>query len=536
MTFDRRHHWAIPAAVVVLCLLPFAAKAFAVDDPLFLWVASRITDHPFDPYGFKINWTLTEQPISEISKNPPTVSYGIAAATFLVGWSEIALHLVFLIPAVLVAVGTYLLAQRTCERPVTATLAAVLTPVFLICATGVTCDVPMLALWLFAVVLWHDGLDSGDRRRLVASAVLVSACALTKYFGMALIPLLGAYALARRRPVKSWLPYLAIPAVPLAAYQAWTASTYGRGLLLDAAAHATNWRANESIPLLDRGLVGLTFTGGCVLTALTFAPALWSRTSLVLGAAAAAIGGAIVGAHATTVVAESRTGIGIQASVLLAGGLSLLALAVDDVRRRRDPVSILLAAWVLGVFVFAGFVNWTINGRSILPVLPAAGILIARRLEHRGIAMRDWRTVVPLALAAIVALWVTHADAALAGAQRTAALKMKAAARGRTMWFEGHWGYQYYMQFQGGTALDIKTMAAQPGDVVCLAYNNTQIVGLPKTITGPTEHFELTVHPWVSTMRADVGAGFYASVFGPLPYAFGRIPAERYSLIEVKAR
>jgi hypothetical protein len=37
-------------------------------------------------------------------------------------------------------------------------------------------------------------------------------------------------------------------------------------------------------------------------------------------------------------------------------------------------------------------------------------------------------------------------------------------------------------------------------------------------------------------MRGDVGAGFYASVFGPLPYAFGRIPAERYSVIEVKAR
>ena len=128
MTLDRRYHWAIPAAAVVLCLLPFAAKAFAIDDPLFLWVASRITDHPFDPYGFKINWTLTEQPISEISKNPPTVSYGIAAASRLVGWSEIALHLVFLIPAVLVAVGTYLLAQRTCERPVVATCAAVLTP------------------------------------------------------------------------------------------------------------------------------------------------------------------------------------------------------------------------------------------------------------------------------------------------------------------------------------------------------------------------------------------------------------------------
>jgi 4-amino-4-deoxy-L-arabinose transferase-like glycosyltransferase len=525
------------AGATALCLLPFVGKAFHIDDPLFVWVARHIVEHPLDPYGFSVNWTLTQQPISEITKNPPLGSYLIAAASRVVGWSEIALHLVFLVPALLAVLGTYELARRTCARPVVAALAALLTPAFLVCSTGVTCDTLMLALWVWSIVLWHDGLERKDAVRLAAAMALVAACALTKYFGMALIPLLSAYAIARRDPVRRWAVYLAIPAVPLAAYQAWTSATYGRGLLLDAAAYATNWRAGESISLLDRGLVGLVFAGGCALTALTFAPVVWSKTALAVGAAAAIAGGTLVGLHASTVLADAKTAIGIQACFFLAGGVAVLALAVDDLRRHRDPASLLLALWVAGVFVFACFVNWTINGRSILPMVPAVGILLARRLERlENVRRSRVRIAVPLAAAALVSIWVTFADFSMAEAQRTAATMIRAEAHGRPLWFEGHWGFQYYMQEAGGRSLDVKAMEVLPGDVVALAYNNTRVVGLPKPLTGPTEHFDIRQGAWAATIRQDVGAGFYASVFGPLPYAFGSIPPERYSLIEVKSR
>ena len=32
---------------------------------------------------------------------------------------------------------------------------------------------------------------------------------------------------------------------------------------------------------------------------------------------------------------------------------------------------------------------------------------------------------------------------------------------------------------------------------------------------------------WVTTINKDVGAGFYASVLAPLPFAFGNVPPER---------
>ena len=66
----------------------------------------------------------------------------------------------------------------------------------------------------------------------------------------------------------------------------------------------------------------------------------------------------------------------------MAGGLSVLAMALVDWWKRRTPESLLLALWVLGTFVFAAFLNWTINARSVLPLIPASGILIARRLDE----------------------------------------------------------------------------------------------------------------------------------------------------------
>ena len=70
------------------------------------------------------------------------------------------------------------------------------------------------------------------------------------------------------------------------------------------------------------------------------------------------------------------------------GGISVLALAFADVFRRRDAYSWLLLLWVFGTFLFTAFFNWTVNGRSLLPLAPAVGILIARRLGQNDLSNR----------------------------------------------------------------------------------------------------------------------------------------------------
>jgi len=46
----------ILVSVTIISLVPFASKAFNIDEPLFIWVAKHIQSRPLDFYGFKINW------------------------------------------------------------------------------------------------------------------------------------------------------------------------------------------------------------------------------------------------------------------------------------------------------------------------------------------------------------------------------------------------------------------------------------------------------------------------------------------------
>ena len=73
-------HYIVLAAAVIACLVPFSGKAFNVDDTLFIYVARQITQHPLDPYGFKVNWFLDAVPMAYETKNPPLAAYYIAAA------------------------------------------------------------------------------------------------------------------------------------------------------------------------------------------------------------------------------------------------------------------------------------------------------------------------------------------------------------------------------------------------------------------------------------------------------------------------
>jgi 4-amino-4-deoxy-L-arabinose transferase-like glycosyltransferase len=537
LTSPRRQLIVLTAATVV-CLAPFAGKAFHIDDPLFVWTARQIVENPLDPYGFTVNWSLAEQPMHEVTKNPPLAAYYIALAASWIGWSEVAIHLAFLLPAVGVVLGVWQLARRLSGQPLTAGLIALASPVFLLSATSVMSDTAMLALWVWAVVLWIDGLEADCGWRLALAALLAGVGAITKYFGVSLIPLLLAYGLIRRRKLGSWALHLLIPVAILGGYQAWTHALYGRGLLFGAGAFAADWRSRHPVPLLERGFVGLVFTGGCVLPGLLLAPALWTRKTLawVAGVAAAMAG---MGYWVLpSGLAGSEIALAIQAGLFAAGGLIVVALAVDDYRTRRSADSVLLGLWVLGTFFFTTAINWTVNGRSILPLLPAAAVLLARRIDAGPRPRRNLAIALALGLSAVVSLVVTGGDVAVANAQRAAVDRIvrEKADDDVTVWFQGHWGFQYYMEREGGRAADLLTARPRDGDLMVLPQNNTRVVGILPEAVASREWVEIEVPALASTMHKKRGAGFYSSGYGPLPFTFGPAPKERYEVCRLGSR
>ncbi|HZL44249.1 MAG TPA: glycosyltransferase family 39 protein [Verrucomicrobiae bacterium] len=543
------------ALAVLAALCPFLSKPLNGDDPLFVWTARHIQQHPANPFGFDVNWYDTTSPMWEVTKNPPLASYYLALAGSLLGWTEPALHGALLIPALAAILGTHRLARRFTKRPLLAAAATLATPVFVVTSTTLMCDTLMLAFWVWAAVLWVEGLDANSSRQLIGSALLVALAALTKYFAIGLIPLLAAYSwipdkqrlMPKRKAAFSGL-LLLIPVAIVSAYEWATRAHYGMGLLSEAAHYALTTRV-LGVAGLSNGLMTLDFTGACLATASFLALLLW-RNRPLMGISAAVlivIGVLFAGNRMLKPYDELSSPGAVQFQIIAwaIGGSGILALAILDVWRNRDSGAWFLALWILGTFAFAGFFNWIVNARSILPMAPAVGILMARQLERgrqptdRAWSFRNWglgnwagKSVWLCVIASAgLSLWTARSDFLFAKASREIAGQAwnKYARSEHTLWFEGHWGFQYYMEKFGGNARAVVAQhsAPRPGDYLAIPLNNSNIAMPNTNFWHPSEILSLPGPRWLATTSKEVGAGFQASVWGPLPFGFGPVPPER---------
>ena len=90
-----------------------------------------------------------------------------------------------LLPTVLTVIGTWFLARQFSVPAIHAALLTLFTPVFLVSATTVMTDVPMLACWVWALGLWMYGFKCGRQWPLIAAALCAAMAPLTKYYGSA---------------------------------------------------------------------------------------------------------------------------------------------------------------------------------------------------------------------------------------------------------------------------------------------------------------------------------------------------------------
>ena len=489
--------------------------------------------------GFPVNWHGTVTPMAAVMKNPPLVSYYLALVGWFLGWSEFALHTALLLPAVGVVLGTYALARPLTKRPGEAALAAAFTPVLLVSSTTVMSDVLMLCGWVWSLHAWIRGVKERAPLLLALAVTGATATALTKYFGIALLPLFALYGILRDRQAWRWAPWLLVPVAALVAYQVGTDHLYGRGLLLDASSYAAAVRTRTQWDAVPKLLTGLAFTGGCLATALWYMPALWPRRALVgwaLAALATTLALAAVGhlgIHTLRDATGVRWGAVAQVAVAIVVGVSVLLLAVLDLAQERSPEAGLLAAWTAGTLTFAVGLNWSVNARALLPLAPAFGILLARRLDRRealGVLSSAWTLRWALVPAAALALAVAWSDQQLAFTSRTAAndLAVRFGGRPGTVWFQGHWGFQYYAERLGFRALDFRHPAVQVGELIIKPDGITNPIELPQGTVMPTLELSFDGPSALGTMNLPLGAGFYSDVWGPLPFTFGAVPPERY--------
>lgn len=531
--------------ITTMLLLPFVNKAFHADDPLFIWVARQIQSHPFDPFGFGVNWYYHNEAVFRVTKNPPLTSYFIALIGSLLGWKEMMIHIAFMFPAIAVVLGTFFIARKLCAKPLLAGLFSLITPVFLISSTTVMCDIMMLAFWVWAVFFWIEGIEKDKYFALCLAAVLMSLCALTKYYGIALIILLPVYALVKKRRIGLWALYLALPVAALCLYQWATKALYGTGLLSSAASFASANQMKMDFELISKILIGLSFTGGCFAVIIFYIPFLWPRRSMIFGTAGFVIFILImlcadkIGNYPLRINHKINWPMLLQFSVFVFIGVNLLALAIKDLKESgMSAESVLLFCWISGTLIFASFINWSVNARSVLPMAPAAGVILSRALNRcRRYRYNNIFLFLPLVPAAVIAVMITRVDYVLANSARNAAdiIYSRYGENLKRVWFEGHFGFQYYMEQKAFRLPPNPRARIAPGEILVIPENNMNLFYMPPDVRlALKESIELPVCRWASTTNGCVWAGFYWADF-PLPFAAGDCPNERYNVIEIES-
>jgi 4-amino-4-deoxy-L-arabinose transferase-like glycosyltransferase len=554
-------------ALGLLLLLPFINKPFHSDDPFFLWPAIGILKHPANFYSGSINWEGREQHFSDFCQNPPLTSYAIAAAASLVGFSERVLHLSFLVFNLSTIVGVYLLAQHFgCRRPALAVVLMLLAPAVLVSMTSIMCEPVFLCFWTWSVLLWVWG-SSGRRPWLLPLAGgAIAAAILSKYLCVCLLPLLVAHAILRpattRRTRLVQFLSLLIPIAALAAYESYSVHLYGHGLFTAAMRFGAQIHEAVKIPTPLAALDTLAFLGGgffsvalisffavrprirwmCALAIpiIALLAAQYVRPPRGWAGAPPLPGGAnVIDASDPSAPISAGRWYYIEYGVLGAAGLFVLAacaqLLLSRLRATRDDANdawrdeLFLLLWVGGIIVFAAFINWSINARTLMPMAPALCILVARMID--GLTKRAMRIAqLSLTAAAVLAITVTAADYRVAAACRDAADQVMTYFPPRpdqTIWFAGHSGWQYYMQQHGARPLVQYSTDVRPGDIV--VYPVHHFGASPgghgfqyiRTFTIP--------HPgYVATMQTDLGAEFYCSFGQGLPFIIGPVQQEAF--------
>ncbi len=586
--------------LTLVLLLPFLTKAVTCDDPLFLWVARHIhirkeaplspflekihdpekarvlKEHILNPYGFDGNWFGDTAPMHLNIQNPPLSSYWLAFAG-LAGWDEWWLHLAMLVWPLLAVAGTMRLAGLLKADPVKAGLLTVGTSAFLVSATNLMCDVMLVALMVWSVLLWVEGLEEKGRRkarRIAASALLAAAAGLTKYFGAALVPLLAAYTVFLCPRVKNRLACLSallFPVIVLAAWEIWTMHLYGMGHMFGAAEYTQ--KTGAVIFGFDRVYAFLTFLGGCVLWPLVivlFEGGWIVRMALLVSGALGPLGLWLITAKRTAgapmlwlleTVNMNRKIISFEtyllSAVFTAAGLATLILVANRLRKRRSDNRVRLSGlWILGVLAFAAFINWTVAARTILLLVPPLAILAATHAPPRkdkgevrnrhplpGAASSRkeasaWCSAAVLGVA--VAFCAAWSDFAWANSVRGHAREImhRHGRENQRVLFYGHWGFQYYMQELGAgpAAMAEADSGFFPGDLIVFPKNNYIV---PYKSFKKRKEWEILEEkaaeglPYLCLTDVTGGAGFYGHKVGPLPIC---VPEEEPDVYAVMRR
>jgi 4-amino-4-deoxy-L-arabinose transferase-like glycosyltransferase len=555
-SFPRHSSFVIRHSLLLALLWLIATafnvtKAVHIDDTAYLEIALAIRDDPLHAMSAPINWVHEREPIHSVNQ-PHLFFYLLAGSLALFGESEVAFHLLESVFTLGSLIFFYLLARRFApEHALYLCALFVLGPAFLP-AQNVMCDVPMLTFWL--IVLWAVLTPDRGVWHLVLAALAASAACLIKYTSLVLLPVLALDLFWRREWLRVWV--LAIPVVVVAAWSGFNYLDYG-GI------HLFGRTRTETGPFISgkRLVASLICLGAVAPFTVLLLPGLLRRRGGQRLLMFAVFVGAVMLSQSAVVWRDStpdsllRSAFLANGALLLAWGLSasLGRLGVRGLLRptenqRPDAV---MAAWLLGLMAFLVLVAPFMAVRHILPLVPVLLLLMGRvgalnptRPAAATTPQREdriWRAAA-LGLTVLLGAWLAVSDWMLADVYRRAAPRLMAELEARessqvTIWFAGHWGWQWYARKAGMRQYNHTDSPLPEGDYLVLSelvprqdipeeeWRRLRRVG--SSVAGGDWRTLLR------TMAKPLYGGYYGIGMRSLPWSHSTLPLDEFVVFRV---
>jgi 4-amino-4-deoxy-L-arabinose transferase-like glycosyltransferase len=530
---------ALLVALWLVLQIPFVSSAFRVDEPNIVRIAERAAVAPADPYGFYINWNGGPEEAFHILANPPLVPYWLAAWGATLGWTEAVLHIAMLPFSVLAIVALAVLANDLGVRPLAPALLLVASPSFFLASQVVMPDIAMFALFVAAVACAVRYLATGSAWLVPLGFVAGALAPLAKYNGALVGPVLGLLWLAGRGRRTGLLVIAAGPAAGVGLWSFASLMMYGRSHISTIA----EFESGGTVVILSAILGYFAFGVLPAVAATSASPPLLPRH--LLGAITLLMA-LLMGVSMYLVFPVgpwAAAGYGLSAGITFRLLLIVGALGVQGVRE-RDVIPLLLVLWFALVFWFQFGLLFS-SVRYMLPLLAPMLLLLVRAGLLRT-ESPSFRAGLAFSLALTVAIGI--GDARTANLYRDfvndVVVPKKAAIAGRFL-FDGHWGFQYYMEREGGTILDFfRQPRLRDGDVVFIARNpfpSYQQLTPTRALAIDDEEIRFTPRWPVRTIDCSAFANFYGpgvrECKGPvLPFGFSLQAKDEFAILTVRRR
>ncbi|MCZ2344189.1 MAG: glycosyltransferase family 39 protein [Bacteroidales bacterium] len=483
-----------PAILAVTLTALNAVKPAVIDDTAYLQFAAQLAAHPLDPYGGELFWYSEPQNTNQILL-PPVLPYWLALGIGLFGERLVALKFWLLPFALMLAYSLNALLRRFAPRVAVPVLTATLLGPAVLPMFNVMLDLPAIALGLTAVAVFARACDRDSLRLTVASGVLAALAIQTKYTMLVLPGVFFVYAVLCGRWYRVIAALLSC-AVVFLGWEKWLETQYGTGHFvyhLVEQQRMTDYQMQmQNLPRTFVNRVFFTIASKWQL----FSPMLgylgWLGIGVGFLAARALrlprgiiwVGGILAFGGFTAVcltpysqgvlLTDPVTGIvkldlakvvfvtlGSASGLLVLGCVVALMVRPTSGRSvwpcrgcRVDPLSVFLMLWLLiellGYFALTPFPA----GRRVLSLALAATLLVARLLDYRvmmqpAFSAAVWRACASSIAAGVVLFAVDTWDAYPEKAGAEWAAQQIGDPGSATVWYNGHWGFQYYCEHAG---------------------------------------------------------------------------------------